>query len=310
MVEEGTLDCSECGNWFRIEKGILDLLPFDLRRWRRHEEFAQKYSLKYEDHSRPADKAKLEQIDFFAFDSVKYEDEITNSPCFSALDETTFIEWLHRNVARRSRVLDLGCGTGRQCVRMAEKGYRIVGVDISEEMVRVAKKNIESLGIDENADFVLADAEHLPLVDESFDACIAVGTLHHVPKPDSVVLEASRKIVKGGGFFFHDPHDSPVRFIFDFLMRVWKLYDEHGSNDPLMKERNMRLWLSAACIDCTIRMSVYVPPHFFNFFSSSTNQAILRTTDRIINKIPIVKRFGGILVTEGVKRGPSTMDLT
>ena len=40
-----------------------------------------------------------------------------------------------------ARVLDAGCGTGRVAVRLAELGYRVVGVDSDEEMLSIARES-------------------------------------------------------------------------------------------------------------------------------------------------------------------------
>lgn len=39
---------------------------------------------------------------------------------------------------RVSKVLDLGCGTGNHAWRLAQRGYRVIGVDLSEPMLRLA----------------------------------------------------------------------------------------------------------------------------------------------------------------------------
>ena len=51
---------------------------------------------------------------------------------------------------RRSRipvhtVLDLACGTGSLSVLLAEHGYRVIGVDLSEEMLAVADEKCSHL---------------------------------------------------------------------------------------------------------------------------------------------------------------------
>ncbi len=43
-----------------------------------------------------------------------------------------------------SRILDMGCGTGRHSVELARRGYRIVGVDLSAGMLAEARKAAEA----------------------------------------------------------------------------------------------------------------------------------------------------------------------
>jgi len=48
-VIEGRLVCQSCKNWYRIENGILDLLPLSLRRNDRYKEFVKKHNLSFDD---------------------------------------------------------------------------------------------------------------------------------------------------------------------------------------------------------------------------------------------------------------------
>ena len=51
-----------------------------------------------------------------------------------------YIEGLFkRNDSKPSMILDLGCGTGSFCIEMAERGYEMIGVDLSPEMLSCAK---------------------------------------------------------------------------------------------------------------------------------------------------------------------------
>jgi SAM-dependent methyltransferase len=62
--------------------------------------------------------------------------------------EAAFIEGLLRQHAPEARsVLELGCGTGTHAILLAEQGYSIHGIDLSEEMLEVARQRTSALPI-------------------------------------------------------------------------------------------------------------------------------------------------------------------
>lgn len=73
---------------------------------------------------------------------------------------------------RPSRILDVGCGTGGHALRLAERGYEILGIDLSEDMLRIAKAKAKAQG-DACVRFQRSDARALDL-QESFDVCISM----------------------------------------------------------------------------------------------------------------------------------------
>lgn len=298
-IIEGTISCGQCDMWYRIEQGVVDMLPLHLRRDDLYQSFSEKHKLTY---SNPepgrSEEQKQKQIDFFEKDSVCYEDDITNSPYFLALDKVTFAPWLKQSLSVGQCVLEVGTGTGRQSMVAAKQGIRVVTSDISEEMLRVAiqiarKNNVASL-----MDMVVADAEALPFKKKQFNGCFAVGMLHHVHSPPKVIAEISRCALPDAPCFFYDPHDSPMRFLFEWLMKVWKLYDEEASDDPLFSENQMKAW-TASRIEITTSISTYIPPHVFHLLPPGANQSVLKITDTIFSKIPLLRRCGGMLVTRG-----------
>ncbi len=70
-------------------------------------------------------------------------------------------------------VLDLGTGTGRLALPLRERGFEVVGVDLSTKMLAVAKAK----GL---SDLVVGDVCRLPFRHKAFDAALAVHFLHLV----------------------------------------------------------------------------------------------------------------------------------
>jgi len=51
-------------------------------------------------------------------------------------------------IAPGARILDMGCGTGRHCVELAKRGYKVTGVDLSSGMLAQAKIAAEAAGVE------------------------------------------------------------------------------------------------------------------------------------------------------------------
>jgi SAM-dependent methyltransferase len=81
-------------------------------------------------------------------------------------------------------ILDLPCGTGRFTGPLTERGYTVLGGDISREMMQRAREKTN--GAPSLCGFVQADAEALPLRDASLDCVLSIRFMFHVD-PDSRV---------------------------------------------------------------------------------------------------------------------------
>lgn len=72
-----------------------------------------------------------------------------------------------------ARVLDLGCGSGRNFVKTKAKIY---AVDFSQKMIELAKENAEKNNLD--IEVIKAKAEKLPFKNNFFDSAIAIAVFH------------------------------------------------------------------------------------------------------------------------------------
>jgi SAM-dependent methyltransferase len=90
--------------------------------------------------------------------------------------ETEFVERVIRaHVPDARRILELGCGTGVHAIMLAERGYHVVGIDLSEEMLSVATQRAGRLPpeIANRVRFVQGDARGAN-VNGRFDAVLAL----------------------------------------------------------------------------------------------------------------------------------------
>jgi SAM-dependent methyltransferase len=107
--------------------------------------------------------------------------------------------------SRRVRsVLDLGCGTGAHAIRLAGRGYDVVGVDISPSMLAIAKHGA-SEAEPGRSEFVLGDIRSVRL-DRTFDAVIGMFAVLGYQTSDEDVRAALTTVrthlAEGGPFVF------------------------------------------------------------------------------------------------------------
>jgi SAM-dependent methyltransferase len=140
-----------------------------------------------------------------------YYREYVNNPAFFALLP---------DLAGR-RVLDVGCGEGRNTRLLAETGAQVVGADISERMIAAAREHeaAEPRGIEYH---VASGNDLSAFVDASFDAVVSTMAMMDMADYAGAVREVVRVLRPGGLFQFSITH--PCTF-----PRRWRwLRDEHG----------------------------------------------------------------------------------
>lgn len=96
--------------------------------------------------------------------------------------------------------LDVATGGGRNAIFLAERGYTVDAIDISEEGLRIARERADERGVADGLEFVRADVEEHDLPREAYDAIVvahyyslnAIPTLKRALAPGGVLLYEHR----------------------------------------------------------------------------------------------------------------------
>jgi SAM-dependent methyltransferase len=91
------------------------------------------------------------------------------------------------------KVLDAGCGNGRNAALFADTQHQLWAVDLSES-VEYARRNVQA----PNVTFLRADLHDLPLPANSFDFVFSDGVLIHVPDIHRAIQALADKVRPGG----------------------------------------------------------------------------------------------------------------
>lgn len=92
-------------------------------------------------------------------------------------------------------ILDAGCGDGYGSAKLAEQGFEVIGLDISEEMINKAKaRKKPELALS----FVKADLRELPFEERFFQAILAINVAEWTDDPRETLLTLRQHLRPGG----------------------------------------------------------------------------------------------------------------
>lgn len=118
-------------------------------------------------------------------------------------------------------VVELGCGTGTNAIRLAASGARVTGVDADPEILARARRKAGA----ETVEWRSGRVEDPGLPEASCDRVVLSLVLHHLPDPVKVkALRAARRLLRPGGRIhvadWGPPGDPLMRLAFAGLQRV------------------------------------------------------------------------------------------
>ena len=113
---------------------------------------------------------------------------------------------LYRALAARAGdpVLELGCGSGRVAIALAESGHEVHGIDTSEAMLSIARDNLAQRNLP--VTFTVGDMRRFECQRDFGLVICALDTLLHLPSADDVceTLAAAHAVLRAGGLLAID----------------------------------------------------------------------------------------------------------
>jgi ubiquinone/menaquinone biosynthesis C-methylase UbiE len=136
--------------------------------------------------------------------------------------EVDFIEE-EMNFQKSSTILDIGCGTGRHAIELARRGYKVTGIDLSENMLNRAREKAQAAGV--TVEFLKADARDFHF-DRKFNQvimiCEGAFSLMETDEMNFEILKNAANVLAPGG-----------KIIFTCLNALFPLY--HSVKDFIDK---------------------------------------------------------------------------
>ncbi len=165
-------------------------------------------------------------IEFYNKNAEQFFNETLNA------DMSAICEKFLKYIKHGSRILDAGCGSGRDSLYFLKRGYEVVSIDASEEMARMSSQLTGQKTLKMRFDEINFDSE--------FDGIWACASLLHVPKADiKEVLYKIVKSLKNEGVLFASFKYGNNEIIRE--ERLFNSYDEDGLRDLLSTFAQLKL---------------------------------------------------------------------
>lgn len=165
---------------------------------------------------------------------------------------------------RGKRILDLGCGHGMAAIVMARRGAKVTVCDLSTGYCKEVRKRAAANNV--NIEVVAADAEQLPIADNTFDAIWGHAVLHHLDV-HVAAREVSRVMRPHGFAVFSEPWNGNP---FVRMLRSTRRHTEHeralsAADITVLNSIMQRVeveffqWRRYAVITCSPKLPSHIP---------------------------------------------------
>ena len=124
---------------------------------------------------------------------------------FGPIDIYLFDQLLRGRITRGMRILDAGCGSGRNLVYFLREGYEVFGVDADPQGVESTRRLAASLAPGLPAgNFRVENIEEMSFPDDFADVVLSSAVLHFARGDDQflAMLRGTWRVLKPGGLLF------------------------------------------------------------------------------------------------------------
>ncbi|MFA6404792.1 MAG: class I SAM-dependent methyltransferase [Candidatus Paceibacterota bacterium] len=189
------------------------------------------------------------------------------------------------------KVLEIGCGTGLFTKKVKElTRANIIATDLSPDLLDIAKNEVHGVN------FLLADAMHLPFVDNEFDVVFGSSILHHLDFIPALT-EILRVLKPGGRMVFAEPNMlNPQIFVQKNIPFIKKWLGDSPDETAIIRWKFARLMKRIGFIDISIFTYDFLHPSTPNIFLSLVNKI-----GKLVEKIPLLREISGSVIIFGRK---------
>jgi len=137
------------------------------------------------------------------WEGIYQERSLEEIPWHSEKPAEYLVKLLKKKKVRIGLALDVCSGAGTNAVYLAQKGFDVTGIDISQTATKYAEKRAKEAGVSRRCKFFSGDVTGQTLPKNKFDFIFDRGCYHHIAKEDKPKFAKTiREFLKKGGKYF------------------------------------------------------------------------------------------------------------
>lgn len=137
------------------------------------------------------------------YNTIKEEERLQDK--HGQVEFRTTMKYIHEYLRTDMRVLEIGAGTGRYSLALAEEGYEVDAVELVEHNIEVFRAKMAEMPADGQVKLMQGNALDLSVYeDETFDITLSLGPMYHLFDEESKkkALKEAIRVTKKGGMIF------------------------------------------------------------------------------------------------------------
>jgi SAM-dependent methyltransferase len=147
----------------------------------------------------------LDMLDSLLREPTQFWDDFYSNrekgvPFFTNKPDENLVNYFDKELLNPGKVLELGCGPGRNAIYFAEKGCLVDAVDLSQESIQWATERAKEKNVHVN--FIYNNIFDLQIEEGTYDIVYDSGCFHHIaPHRRMNYINLVKKALKPGGYF-------------------------------------------------------------------------------------------------------------
>lgn len=199
-----------------------------------------------------------------------------------------------------SSIIEFGCGRGEWLIKLANKGYYVWGIDLSEKSLEVLRNDLKKLDLYNRVQLIKGDVQgdmNAVLGGKKFSTVFCCNLLHHVLDIEKVVTNMVDVTAPRGKVIAYEPNPfHPWWYICSLFDKKFKWSVEKGllKTSPLSIKRIFE--------KKGLEKIEIIPWDYFPFIAAEKTFHLADYFHNVFSKMPLLKYLSAVYVIGGYKK--------